>query len=320
MRYQIRSGRVNFANYVQRRQLVQDGRLIGLNSFNPDNDASIVTNIQEGAVSTTPAEYNRYLDEIRPQEDTPVGPSGTVYTSPITNVNTTIVQDSPFVGGNTYKFDGNSSYLTLPGDNSWAFGTGDFTIEWWQKQLPTPDPLPPNYPSRFARVFAIGAYNTDSGNYSPTSIGCSIEGNELIGWFSNQNYFVRPAAELWFNEWVHVAFVRRNEELALYLDGQLAGVFAGEPPNPRPNTTNITDNTTTLYIGVENAGNSDTMSAQTFFDGYITNMRIVKDLAVYTGPFTVPTSALTLTPPANPYGGSNTVAIPDGYTKLLLVP
>jgi hypothetical protein len=82
------------------------------------------------------------------------------------------------------------------------------------------------------------------------------------------------------------------------------------------NTTNITDSTTTLYIGVENGGVDD----RTYFDGYITNIRIVKDLAVYTGPFTPPTSALTLTATANPYGGSNTVAIPDGYTKLLLVP
>ena len=56
MRYQIRSGRVNFANYVQRRQLVQDGALLGLNLLPPDNDASIVPNIQEGAVNTTPAE------------------------------------------------------------------------------------------------------------------------------------------------------------------------------------------------------------------------------------------------------------------------
>jgi len=319
MRYQIRSGRVNFANYVQRRQLVQDGLLLGLKPFNPDNDASIVTNIEEAAANTTPAEYDRYLAEVRPTPVTPVtpvGPSGTVYTSPTTNVNTTTIPQSPYGGGgNSYSFNGASSYLTLPGDNSWAFGTGDFTIEWWQKQLPPPNPLPLNYPTKFTRVFAIGAVRN-----STASIECSIEGNEIIGWFSDRNYFVRPAAELWFNEWAHVAFVRRNGELALYLDGQLAGVFEGDPSNPMPNTTNFTNNNTTLYIGVENAGNPATISDETYFDGYITNMRIVKDLAVYTGPFTVPTSTLTLTAPANPYGGSNTVAIPDGYTKLLLVP
>jgi hypothetical protein len=54
--------------------------------------------------------------------------------------------------------------------------------------------------------------------------------------------------------------------------------------------------------------------------GYITNFRWVKGLAVYTGDFTVPTSPLTATATANPYGGSNTQAIGDGFTKLLLVP
>jgi hypothetical protein len=47
---------------------------------------------------------------------------------------------------------------------------------------------------------------------------------------------------------------------------------------------------------------------------------LVKGLAVYTGNFTVPTSALTATAGANPYGGSNTAAIGTGFTKLLLVP
>ena len=301
MRYQIRSGRVNFANYVQRRELVQDGRLLGLQAFNPDNDASIVANIQEGATSTTPAEYDRYIAAVRPTPSipvTPVGPSGTVYTSPTTNVDTTIMTQSPYEGGgNSYSFNGTSSYLTLPGDSSWAFGTGDFTIEWWQKQTAT---------TGFPRVFAIGAYATED-----ISIGCSIEDGSLIGWFSSPNFFLPPTT----NEWAHVAFVRRNGELTAYINGQLAGVALGDS-NPVPNTTNITDSTTTLYIGVENAGNDP----DTYYTGYITNIRIVKDLAVYTGPFTVPTSALTITAAVNPYGGSNTVAIPDGYTKLLLVP
>lgn len=50
-KYQILSGRVNFVNYVQRRQLVQDGRLLGLNLYPPDNDASIVPVIEDGAVT-----------------------------------------------------------------------------------------------------------------------------------------------------------------------------------------------------------------------------------------------------------------------------
>lgn len=78
MRYQIRSGRVNFADYVQRRQLVQDGVLLGLNLYPPDNDASIVPIIQEGATNTTPAEYAEYLEQVAQEEN----PTATVPAAP----------------------------------------------------------------------------------------------------------------------------------------------------------------------------------------------------------------------------------------------
>ncbi len=68
MRYQIRSGRVNFANYVKRRQLVQDGALLGLNLYPPDQDASIVPIIKEGADFTTQAEYDSYIAEALESE------------------------------------------------------------------------------------------------------------------------------------------------------------------------------------------------------------------------------------------------------------
>lgn len=79
MRYQIRSGRVNFADYVQRRQLVQDGALLGLNLYPPDNDASIVPIVQEGAANTTPAEYAEYLAQVAQEEATvPAAPTNLV--------------------------------------------------------------------------------------------------------------------------------------------------------------------------------------------------------------------------------------------------
>jgi len=46
----------------------------------------------------------------------------------------------------------------------------------------------------------------------------------------------------------------------------------------------------------------------------------VKGLGVYTGNFTTPTSALSGVAGANPFGGANTLAIPAGYTSMLLIP
>lgn len=216
-------------------------------------------------------------------------PSGTVFTS-ATSSNTTVVSLSPFSGGgNSYSLNGVNSYLSLPGNTSWALGTSDFTIEWFQYQTDS---------SPYPRIFAIGSYPA-------TSIGCSIETGTFYAWFPNANSYGTVSVK---NAWHHFAIVKRSNNLYVYLDGT-------QISTAKANTSNITDATTTLYLGVESGGNSGT-----WYGGYLTNFRLVKGLAVYTGNFTKPTSALTLTAGANPYGGSNTQAIPDGYTKLLLVP
>jgi hypothetical protein len=83
----------------------------------------------------------------------------------------------------------------------------------------------------------------------------------------------------------------------------------------------ITDNNNiTNTVDPLSIGNENTASLIAAYVGLITNFRWIKGLAVYTGNFTVPTTALTATAAANPYGGSNTAAIPAGVTKLLLIP
>jgi hypothetical protein len=89
MRYQIRSGRVNFANYVKRRQLVQDGALLGLNLYPPDHDASIVPFIKEGAEFTTQAEYDSYITETQQSEQPQSSP--TVPNPPTNLVGTSVI-------------------------------------------------------------------------------------------------------------------------------------------------------------------------------------------------------------------------------------
>ena len=94
MRYQIRSGRVNFANYVKRRQLVQDGQLLGLNLYPPDHDASIVPIIKEGADFTTQAEYDSYIAEVRQEESSTTIPvSSATVPNPPTSLVATSVDD-----------------------------------------------------------------------------------------------------------------------------------------------------------------------------------------------------------------------------------
>jgi hypothetical protein len=204
-----------------------------------------------------------------------------------------VVSASPFVGGgNSYRFSSSvNSYITTPGSDDWAVGTEDFTVEWFGYQTTL---------TQFQRVFSVG-------DYPNIKLGVSIESATFYYW-ANNSFRYSSASSTVTNTWYHWAVVRQNGTTRVYRNGALRGSSVSD-------TNNITDNTTTFVVG-----NTNTFATNSAFVGDITNFRFVKGLAVYTGDFTVPTSALTAEASANPYGGSNTQAIGSGFTKLLLAP
>lgn len=223
---------------------------------------------------------------------TPAPPSFSNPTLTIGSAVTTVAT-SPFVGGgNSYRFSSNTnSYITTPGSNDWAVGTGDFTVEWFSNQSST---------SQFQRIFTVG-------DYPNIKIGVSIESTTFYYWANNSTRYSSASATT-TSTWYHWAVVRQSGTTYVYRNGTLRGSSFAD-------TNNITDNTTTFVVG-----NTNTFATNSALVGDLTNFRFVKGLAVYTGNFTVPTSALTAEASANPYGGSNTSAIGSGFTKLLLVP
>lgn len=230
-----------------------------------------------------------------------VAPSGNLVTTAFLSGSASITSaTSPFAGGgNSYYTPGTTtSYVYVNGQVGYAFGTGDYTIEWFEYDIAS---------GAFPRIFW---YTSTIGSNSP-SLGLSQEGSAA----SRTNYLWPAVSALAsttvaVNTWYHFALVKISGKVYLYKNGTLLN--AGGTVN----TTNVTDSTSTFYIGTKAAGG---LSSEQF-NGYITNFRIVKGLGVYTGNFTVPTSALTAVASANPYGGNNTQAIPSGFTKLLLVP
>jgi hypothetical protein len=118
IKYQIQSGRVNFANYAQKKQLVQEGRLLGLNLYPPDNDASIISLIKEGELNTTPEELAGYLEEIvlPPTSTTPDAPTGLIGVAG--NAQATISFTPGFSGGSAIT---NYQYSTDDGVTFTAF-------------------------------------------------------------------------------------------------------------------------------------------------------------------------------------------------------
>ena len=205
----------------------------------------------------------------------------------------TTVAQSPFVGGgNSYSFiSSTNSFIDTPASSDWAVGTGDFTVEWFQYQTII---------NGFQRAFTVDDYNS-------IDIGVSIENTTFYYW---NNSAVRRSisSATTTNTWYHWAVSRQNGITRIFRNGSKQG-------------TDLTDNNNISNIVDElTIGNENIPSTVAAFVGYITNFRWVKGLAVYTGNFTVPTSALSAVAGANPYGGTNTQAIEAGFTKLLLVP
>jgi hypothetical protein len=205
----------------------------------------------------------------------------------------TIVAQSPFVGGgNSYSFSSSvNSYISTPGSDDWALGTGDFTVEWFSYQTTL---------TQFQRIYTVD-------DFPSISTGVSIESGTFYYW-ANDTFRYSSSSASTVNQWIHWAVVRSSGVTRVYRNGTQLGLQFTD-------TNNITDNTKALIVG-----NTNTFATNAALVGFLTSFRFVKGLAVYTGNFTVPTSALTATASANPYGGSNTVAIGEGFTKLLLTP
>lgn len=207
----------------------------------------------------------------------------------------TTVAQSPFAsGGNSYVFSSNvDSYITTPGSADYSMGTGDFTVEWFSRQTSLTSP-------QYQRIFTVG-------DFPSIEFGVSIESGTFYYW-ANDAFRYSSSGASTINNWIHWAVVRQSGVTKVYRNGTQLG-------SQITDTNDIQDSSTTFVIG-----NTNTFATNTALVGNLTNFRLVKGLAVYTGNFTVPTSALTATSSANPYGGSNTQAIPSGATKLLLIP
>lgn len=270
-------------------------------SGNVDAIAYRVNNYYDLSLLPTNYSGNVVVDVVgdlmpgRPWTSTPPAP---VFINPspsATGPGVSVVSQSPFAGGgNSYLFNGTAnSYITYAGSDDWAVGTDDFTVEWFSKQSSLTLP-------QYQRIFTVGDFPT-------IKIGVSIESGTFYYW-ANNTFRYNSAAASTANIWIHWAVVRASGVTKVYRNGTQLG-------SQITDTNNITDNTTALVIG-----NTNTYANNAALIGNLTNLRWVKGVAVYTGNFTVPTSALTATASANPYGGSNTQTIPTGATKLLLVP
>lgn len=176
------------------------------------------------------------------------------------NVATT--KDSPVVTVTSLKNDMDIK------TNSISITANDFTVESWiyLNSLPTSDTWPADM-AKFAIIVCVHTNQTTDGWFF------TIGKTKLL--FSNNNNGIAATTTHGFliNKWYHVACSRVGNVYNLYIDGvrKVSTTY----------TTNAPGSGAYTWIGANE------------FDGYISNLRIVKGTALYTGTtLTMPTAPL----------------------------
>jgi hypothetical protein len=165
-----------------------------------------------------------------------------------------------------------TSYLNIPNRDDFDFGTGDFTIEWYQYQTDT---------NLFPRIFQVGKHPN-------ISIGVSIEGGTFYYWTNNSyNSVTMLDTSSYINQWVHFAICRANRVTKVYMNG--TAIMNENNVFSMDDTTNF-NGVADLTIGNESIPSTDAA-----FGGYITYFSWVKGVALYTANFTVSTNYPTFT-------------------------
>jgi alpha-tubulin suppressor-like RCC1 family protein len=163
----------------------------------------------------------------------------------------------------SYQFNGSTQYLTIPSNAVFAFGTGNFTVECWVYLSVAPT----------------------SGEYSildcasPGQFGFSITSTTIkatVTTLTTHTFTQTLTASVWY----HIAFCRVGATLTCYVNGISIGTNTVSYSFTSPNTLNIG----------RNAGTNGS-----FYNGYLSNLRIVKGTALYTTGFYPSAGALTTT-------------------------
>lgn len=160
----------------------------------------------------------------------------------------------------SFSFDGTGDYLSIPRSSDTAFETDSaFTLEAWIY--------------RTASSVAQGIFSSRP-SAGTQGFVLRINANNTLQAFYTGGSSVLSVATVPANQWSHVAFARNGATGYLFIDGVLAvsGAYA-----------NGTVSTEPMRIGVESA------LIDSGFTGYMSGIRLTKDVARYTATFTPPT-------------------------------
>jgi hypothetical protein len=167
-------------------------------------------------------------------------------------------------GGASALFDGTGDYITGDGGAGYAFGTGDFTVEFYVRlaavsvQYTLFDCRPASTQGLYPTIYIASADNT-------------------LRYFTDSADRITGGA-LSVNTWYHIAVARLGTSTKMFLDGTQTG-------------STYTDSNNYL-IGTGRpvlSGSGYTVTLQNL-NGWMDELRVSKGVARWTSNFTVPTS------------------------------
>ena len=168
---------------------------------------------------------------------------------------TNTASEGRYYGGGALQLNGSNAFL-VQNSSDFAFGTGDYTVEFWIKTTDT----------------AFNILDIDTGGGWSTVV---VNNNAPLFWQTNRAnsnlYQINTNNDLIDGKWHHVAYVRKDGIHTPFLDGQPIGNATGYP-----DPTDYTTSTGYLQIG---------RGANGYLDGYLQDIRIYKGVAKYTTPF-----------------------------------
>ena len=158
-------------------------------------------------------------------------------------------------------FNGTAGYITTASNTNNALGSGNYTIEFWC------------YSNSLGSGSAGSPFYVDSSGYQ--QLIRHNGGNWECYYASGLAFTSVSTSTVGLNQWVHHALVRSSGTVKWYINGIQRGSAA-----------NSTDFTAATFFQMGNYGSY-------IYDGYVSNVRVVKGTAVYTSAFTPPTAPLT---------------------------
>ena len=169
-------------------------------------------------------------------------------------------------GTGSILFDGTGDYLSTPDHADWAFGTGNFTVDFWVRFNVVGG----------ATLFFQGTAGVHMKiNMTSTLIQFLVQN-------TTTDFYRRFSWSASTNTWYHLAFVRYGtglNNMYIFLDGvsqDLAGVDLAA-------NYSMPDFTDVLRVGMDDTAD--------YLNGWIDEFRVSKGIARWTSNFTPPTSA-----------------------------